>query len=50
MSVPNQYCAEGSRVRREGASAVGSRVQRKGAKIAMHSITSRRPPPIAMVG
>src|SRR5467141_903666 len=33
MSVPNQNAADGSRVRRAGASAVGSTVPRKGANV-----------------
>ena len=40
MSVPNQFCAPGGRVRRAVAIAVGSTVQRYGAKIAAKTITA----------
>src|SRR5215218_7403214 len=50
MSLPNQYSAEGSRVRRAGASAVGSTVPSSGAKTAIATMTSSRNPPMAMVG
>ena len=50
MSVPNQYVAEGSRVRLAGASAVGSTVPRYGAKIAMKTMAPSSTPPMTMAG
>ncbi len=50
MSVPNQYCADGSRVRLAGASAVGSTVPSQGARIAIRIMTSSNAPPSTMVG
>src|SRR5438552_8602515 len=50
MSVPNQYNAEGSRVRREVLSVVGSTVQRYGASTAISTITISNAAPIAIVG
>src|ERR1700724_599516 len=50
MSVPNQNVAEGSRVRRAGASAVGSTVPSHGASSAISSIVATRAPPTAMAG
>src|SRR5215212_11837042 len=50
MSVPNQYNAEGSRVRREVLSVVGSTVHRYGAITAISTIRISSAPPIATVG
>ena len=50
MSLPNQYCAEGSRVRFAGASAVGIDRAEDGAKIAIRTISDSSVPPITMVG
>src|SRR4051794_19568231 len=49
MSVPNQYSADGSRVRRAGASAVGSTVARYGAATATKMISTSSMPPITIV-
>ena len=50
MSVPNQYSAEGSRVRREVLSVVGSTVHRYGASTAISTITISSAAPMATVG
>ena len=50
MSVPNQYCSLGKRVRLAGASAVGSTVPSQGAKMAMLMMIATSNPPTAMVG
>jgi len=50
MSVPNQYIADGSRVRRAGASAVGSTVQSSGANTATQIMMNSSVPPTAIVG
>ncbi len=50
MSVPNQYSADGSRVRFAGASAVGSTVPSQGARMAIRIMTSSSAPPTTMVG
>src|SRR6476469_9896314 len=50
MSVPNQYSAEGSRVRRDVLSVVGSTVHRYGASTAINTIRISSAPPIATVG
>ena len=42
MSVPNQYSADGSRVRREVVSAVGSTVHRYGASTAISTISDQQ--------
>src|ERR1041384_1968203 len=50
MSVPNQYSAEGSRVRREGFSVVGSTVHRYAPSPAISPIRISSAAPIATVG
>src|ERR1700694_4058213 len=50
MSLPNQNAAEGSRVRRAGASAVGSTVPSQGASSAISSIVATSAPPTAIAG
>src|ERR1700731_546634 len=50
MSLPNQNAAEGSRVRRAGASAVGSTVASQGARSAIRSIVATSAPPTAIAG
>src|SRR4051812_38203106 len=50
MSVPNQYAADGSRVRRCVASVVGSTVHRYGASNAISSMSATSAPPTAIAG
>ena len=50
MSVPNQYAADGSRVRRCVASVVGSTVHRYGASNAISSMSATSAPPMAIAG